>query len=301
MKIIEYIKNPKKAVFYLGIHGYFKFLKDRDFISLMYYCRFGEKPDLNEPKTFNEKLQWLKLYYNGDEYKDLVDKYEVKKHVTEKIGSEYVIQTLGVWDTAEKIDFDSLPNQFVLKCTHDSGGLVICKDKKTLDKKKAIRKLRKALRNNYYWVGREPFYKNIKPKIIAETYLTDETSCDLKDYKVLCFSGVPRIIELHAGRYTDHQSQDFYDTEWNKLSISQNGVSAYQATNIIEPRPETLNQMIEFSRVLSKDLPHLRVDWYSIGNKLYFGELTFFDGSGFDPFDNPSDDLLFGSWISLPC
>lgn len=300
MKIIEYIKNPRKVIFFLGIHGHFKFLKDRAFINLMYSCRFGKKPNLDEPKSFNEKLQWLKLYYDGNEYRDLVDKYEVKKYVSEKIGSEFIIPTISVWDNAEEIDFNSLPNQFVLKCTHDSGSIVICKNKNTLDKKRAVRKLRNALKNNYYWAGREPFYKKINPRIIAETYLVDESSHDLKDYKVLCFCGEPRFIELHSGRYTNHQAQDFYDIDWNKLSISQNGVSAYQATNNIEPRPETLDQMIELSRQLSKDLPHVRVDWYSIGTKLYFGELTFFDGSGFDPFDNYDDDLLLGSFITLP-
>ena len=300
MKVFEYIKDPKKVIFYFGIHGHFRFLSDSQFVKMMYWTRFGKIPNLEDPKSYNEKLQWLKLHDRCPAYCTMVDKYEVKKYVSSLIGEAYIIPTLGVWDSPEEIDFDSLPNQFVLKCTHDSGGIVICKDKRKLDRKATVRKLQACLKKNYFWSGREWPYRDISPKILAEEYLVDESGNDLKDYKVLCFDGVPKLIELHAGRYTGHQTQDFYDTEWRKTEISQSGLSEYQSNNVVFPKPESLEKMLRLSEVLSSGLVHVRIDWYSVSGKLYFGEITFFDGSGFDPFDNLEDDLLLGSWINLP-
>ena len=256
--------------------------------------------DLDNPKTFNEKLQWLKLYDRRPEYTTMVDKYEVKFYVAEHIGEQYIIPTLGVWNHFDEIDFDILPDQFVLKCTHDSGGLIICRDKGKIDIRKAKKKIEQSLKQNFYYWGREWPYKNVIPRVIAEEYMEDEYGRELKDYKVLCFNGVPKLIELHSGRYTNHHTQDFYDTDWNKLTISQTGLPDYQVTSEVFPRPNALQEMISLSRVLAENIPHIRVDWYLIHGQLFFGELTFFDGSGFVPFDDPKDDLMMGDWITLP-
>ena len=285
---------------YLAKKGMLNWLNDKLYIDYMFKYRIGSKMDWENPVTFNEKLQWLKLYDRRPEYHIMVDKYEVKKYVSSRIGDQYIIPTIGLWEKVEDIDFNSLPNSFVLKCTHDSGSIVLCPEKKNFDKEKAISKLRKGLNRDMFYWGREWPYKGLRRRIIAEQFLRDESGTDLKDYKVLCFNGEPKLIELHQNRYTSNQSQDFYDTNWEKLPISQNGVSLYQVTNKRIPKPDTLDEMIVLSRILSKGIPHIRVDWYSIDKKLYFGELTFFDGSGFDPYDDPKDDEMLGSWISLP-
>ena len=289
-----------KSFNYLAKKGMLNWLNDKLYIDYMFKYRIGSKMDWENPVTFNEKLQWLKLYDRRPEYHIMVDKYEVKKYVSSRIGDQYIIPTIGLWEKVEDIDFNSLPNSFVLKCTHDSGSIVLCPEKKNFDKEKAISKLRKGLNRDMFYWGREWPYKGLRRRIIAEQFLRDESGTDLKDHKVLCFNGEPKLIELHQNRYTSNQSQDFYDTNWEKLPISQNGVSLYQVTNKRIPKPDTLDEMIVLSRILSKGIPHIRVDWYSIDKKLYFGELTFFDGSGFDPYDDPKDDEMLGSWISLP-
>lgn len=277
-----------------------KLIPDKIYISIVYFRHFHKFPDLKNPKTYNEKLQWLKLHDHNPVYPQMVDKIEAKEYVSNLIGEEYIVPIYGIWDKAEQIDFASLPDQFVLKTNHNSGGIIICRDKDKLDKQDAVRKLNMWLKRSGFWYGREWPYKEVKPRIFAEKYMVDESNEELKDYKVMCFNGEPRLIELHSGRFTDHQSQDFYDVNWNKLSITQNNSESYKTTEKVVPRPETLEKMLTFSKKLSSGISHLRVDWYSIREKLYFGELTFFDGSGFVPYDNPDDDLMLGSWISLP-
>ncbi|MCX7883741.1 MAG: glycosyl transferase [Caloramator sp.] len=250
--------------------------------------------DLQNPKTFNEKLQWLKLYDRNPLYTKLVDKYEVRKYIAETIGEEYLVPLIGVWDKFEEIHFNKLPNQFVLKCTHDSGGVVICKDKNNFDIEKARKKINKALKRNYYYYGREWPYKNVKPRIICEEFISDkETTPD--DYKVLCFNGKAKLIEVHIDRFGNHK-QDFYDIKWNKTKISQGNINS----NYFYEKPKLLEKMLELSEILANNMYHIRIDWFMINDKLYFGEITFFDGSGFDPFDNIEDDYLLGSWIDLP-
>ena len=290
----------KRTFRFLTVHHILDWIPDKLYLRTKYRIYIGKKLNLQNPKTFNEKLQWLKLYDRKPEYHKMVDKYEVKHYVAEKIGSQYVIPTIGLWNKASEIDFETLPNQFVLKCTHDSGGVIICKDKNNADIDGIVKKLEKGLKTDYYLLGREWPYKGIMRRIIAEEYLEDESNHDLKDYKVLCFNGVPKLIELHTGRFTEHQTQDFYDTDWNKLSISQSNLPEFQKSSTILPKPVNLDEMITLSRVLSKGIPHVRVDWYSIKGHLYFGELTFFDGSGLDPWDDPNDDLMMGNWIVLP-
>ena len=179
--------TKRNIIDYLDSRGFFKFMSDEAYLKFMYKLKMKRKLNLSDPQTFNEKLQWLKIYDRKPEYTTMVDKYEAKKYVADIIGEEYIIPTLGVWDRFEDIDFDELPDQFVLKCTHDSGGLVICRDKSKLDLKAAKKKINKSLKRNYYWIGREWPYKNVRPRIIAEKFMTDPTSDDLQDYKFFFF------------------------------------------------------------------------------------------------------------------
>ena len=298
-KLQRLINNPWQIALLFAHRGYLDGFSDERYLKTLFRAKFGYKLNLESPKTFSEKLQWIKLHDHNPEYQTMVDKYDVKDYVSRIIGSEYVIPAYGVWDRFEDIDFEKLPDQFVLKCTHDSGGIVICRDRAKLDMDAARRKITKSMDSDYYLQGREWPYKGMKHRIIAEQLLVDESGEELRDYKVMCFGGIPKLIEFHTGRYTDHQSQDFYDTDWNKTTISQGGLQQFQTTDYVAPRPSTLDEMLRLSAVLSKDIAHVRIDWYSVYGKLYFGEITFFDGSGLDPFDDPNDDLMLGSWIDL--
>lgn len=283
--------------FILKIAGY---LPDKMYLKLMYRYHMHKRLDLKNPKTFNEKLQWLKLYDRKDIYTVMVDKVAAKEYVAKRIGEEYIIPTLGVWNSPDDIDFSSLPSKFVIKCTHNSGtGMYICKNKSLMDIKTVKQNLAKGLAEDYYLYLREWPYKNVHRKIIAEQFIESGSSESLIDYKVLCFAGKAKLIEVHSGRFTNHQTQDYYDVNWKKTDITQNGCSGFGASDIMIPKPQNLPKMLEFSEMLSSDVRHLRVDWYSVGEKLYFGEMTFFDGSGLDAFDKEEDDLMLGSWIDL--
>ena len=266
-------------------------------IKRQFIKRVGYGLDLKNPKTFNEKLQWLKFHNRKNEYSTMVDKFEVKEYVSNLIGNNYVIPTLGVWNDVDSIDFSSLPKQFVLKCTHDSGSIIICKDKSKFDVKSAKKKLKKWLKYNYYYATFEWPYKNVKPRIIAEKYMEDESGGELKDYKFLCFNGEPKLIEVHSHRLTGGiHTQDIYDMEWKKTKIAQIGDPI---SKVEYPKPQSFEQMVKFSKILSNNIPHLRVDWYDINGRLYFGELTFYDGAGFCPFEKYSDDLMLGQWMKI--
>lgn len=273
---------------------------DKQFIKVLFHKHFRRSLDINNPQSFSEKLQWLKLYNRKIEYKQLVDKYAVKAVVESLIGPEYVIPTYGVWNSVEDIEWDVLPNEFVLKTTNGGGscGVILCKDKSKLDIKEAINTLKRSLKQDIYKIYREWPYKGIPKKIIAEKLLVDDKESVLNDYKVLCFNGVAKLIEYHHGRFTSEHTQNFYDRDWNLTSITQGSYGLYQ----LKPttKPEQLDEMIRLSEVLAQGMPHIRVDWYIVNGKLYFGELTFFDGSGLFPFDKEEDDLLLGSWIDLP-
>lgn len=263
-------------------------------LSYRFKQRTGYKMDWKNPVTFNQKLQWLKVYDRKTEYTQMVDKYAVKKYVADKIGEEYIIPTLGVWDSFDEIDFETLPDQFVLKCTHDSGSVVIVRDKSKFDKEKAQKKIKRALGRNPYNVNREWPYKNVPRRIIAEKYMVDESGRELKDYKVMCFDGIPKLIQIHCGRFETH-TQDFYDIQWCKQDIEQGSLQS----NILMEKPIFLEQMLELSEYLSRNIPHLRVDWYYVEGQLYFGEVTFFDGAGFEMFKPEKWDYKLGEWIDL--
>jgi len=271
-------------------------LSDKMYLKYRYKKVFGKKLNLKNPQTFNEKIQWLKLYDRNPAYHNMVDKYEAKKFVADIIGEEYIIPTLGVWDSFDEIDFDKLPEQFVLKCNHDSASVVICKDKKRFDFNQAKVKLTKALRQNYYrFENRQWVYKSIIPKIIAEEYLKDDNNPELNDYKFFCFNGQVKYIQVDFDRFTNHK-RNIYDTNWN----FQNFEIQYQSDkNHLIPKPKKLDEMISIATKLSADIPHVRVDLYFIENKIYFGELTFYHGGGTEKFYPKSWEYTFGSWINL--
>ena len=275
-----------------------KILPDRVYLKIKYRAQFGRNLNLKNPQTFNEKLQWLKLYNCKPEYSNMVDKYEAKKVVSSIIGQEHVIPTIGVWDKFDDIDFDKLPDQFVLKCTHDCGGLVICRDKKQLDKTAAKHKIEKCLKRNYYWQDRERPYKFLKPRIIAETYIEDNKSGQLPDYKFFCFDGVVRAFFIATDRQNHEEETkfDFFDADGNHLDV-RNG---HPNANPCPELPKELELMKKFASVLSKGIPQVRIDFYECNGMVYFGEMTFFHWSGFVPFDPEEWDYKFGEWITLP-
>lgn len=275
-------------------------MPDSLYLRIVYRVLIGKRLHLRNPQSYNEKLQWLKLYDHNPLYTTMVDKYAVKKYVADIIGEEYIIPTLGVWDRPEDIDFSSLPGRFVLKTTFGGGGrdVVICKDKSSLDIAGTIDYLKGFMKQDVYRYLKEWPSKNIPRRIIAEKYMEEHGRPSLTDYKVMCFNGVARLIELHNGRYTDNHTQDFYDRDWNLSGITQGSYG--EASKTLAERPSKLGEMIALSETLAKGIPHIRVDWYLIDDQLYFGELTFFDGSGLGPWDKDEDDLLMGSWIQLP-
>lgn len=274
-----------------------KCFSDRHYLELIFPLRAGYQLNLDNPQTFNEKLQWLKLYDHRPEYTQMVDKVEAKKYVSKIIGEEYIIPTLAVYERAEEIDFDALPNQFVLKCSHDSGGIVICKDKSTLNRKSVVRRLSRGIGKDYYYQNREWPYKNVKPRIIAEQYMSDLGS-EIDDYKVHNFNGTPKFVLLCRDRYKKTGlTEDFYDTEWNHLDIKRPG---HPQANENVPKPEKLHEILRLASKLSEGIPFVRSDFYIIGNKVYFGELTFFPAGGMRPFVPSKWDKTFGDWITLP-
>ena len=294
-KLLKYIMNPFFILLKLDNCRVIN-LKDEMYLQLQYQKILGKKMNLKQPKTFNEKLQWLKLYDRNSEYTKMVDKYEVKKYVANIIGEEYIIPTLGIYDSVEKIDFEKLPNKFVIKCTHDSGSTIICKDKNVFDVEKAKKEINRALKVNYYYFGREWPYKNVKPRIIIEKYMVDESETELKDYKIFNFNGVSKIIQVDFGRFKEHK-RNLYDTNWNY--IKELSIQYPTDPNTIIKKPENLEKMIELAQRLSQGIPHLRTDFYSINEKIYFGELTFYHGSGFEKFNTETWNKKLGDWIDL--
>lgn len=256
----------------------------------------GYKLDLNTPKTFNEKLQWLKLYDRKEIYTKMVDKYEAKEYVSNIIGREYIVKTLGIYDKFDDINFRELPNKFVIKCTHDSGGVIICKDKEKFNVKRAKNKINKKLRQNFYYNAREWPYKNVKPRIIIEEYLENINNEGLADYKIMCFNGKAMCSFVCIERdSTTGVKINFYDRSWNKMDVERH----YKNFNKNIERPKNYDKMIEFSEKLAKNIKFLRVDFYEINGKLYFGELTFYPGAGYEEFNPFEYDKLLGSWIDL--
>ena len=273
-----------------------KILPDKLYLSLLYEVRTGKKISWKNPKSFNEKLNWLKLYDRRPEYVKMADKYEVRDYIKEKLGDEYLIPVLGVWDNVEEIDFSKLPQQFVLKCTHDSASVVICKDKHQFDKEAAIRKLKASMDTNYFYPSREWPYKEIKPRVIAEQYMVDESHTELKDYKIYNFGGKPELIQVDFGRFTHHE-RNLYSTQWEYID-EQIEYPKNPAVQIA--RPDNLEEMLEYAKKLSEGIPSVRTDFYSINGKTYFGEITFYQEAGFGKFEHERYERELGDLIQLP-
>lgn len=281
-----------------------KNLPEEYMLKRMFKERMGYPLNMENPQTFNEKLQWLKLHDRNPLYTTMVDKYEVKKYVAEKIGEQYIIPTLGVWDHFDEIDFDKLPDKFVLKCTHDSGSVVLCRDRATFNRAAAKRKLERGLAKNYYYGGYEWPYKNVKPRIIAEKFMVNELDLNRKantyliDYKIFCFYGKPTyIMTVNGGHDVDSKiSRRLYDTDWNLLPV---GIGGTPIETTAEAKPDNFEEMMSLSNVLSRDVPHLRVDFYIIGGRIYFGEMTFYHWSGMCPFEPPGFDKKIGKLIKI--
>lgn len=275
-------------------------LSDKLYLKWKWRFKMGGKLDLENPKTFNEKLQWLKLYDRKPEYTTMVDKVKVKDYVAEKIGLEYLIPTIGVWNTPEEIDFESLPNQFVLKCSHNSGGLFICKDKSKVSESKwksVLEGLRKSLRYDYYKLGREWPYKNVERKIIAEQYMVDESGCELKDYKFFCFNGKVEYCKVDFDRFVEHRA-NYYNPEWSMQLWGEECCPPKFDRNI--QKAVNFDKMIELAQQLAKDIPFARIDFYNIAGRTYFGEITFFPAAGMGKFTSIEIDENLGKLIILP-
>lgn len=272
---------------------------DALYLKILYRLEFKRKLDLNNPITYSEKLQWLKLYYHNPIHTIMADKYAVKQYVKELVGEQYIIPTLFVWDCVEDIDWEQLPQQFVLKTTHDSGnfGVIICKNKSKLDISSVEKRLRKSLNRSTFILGREWPYKNIKPQIIAEKYMEDIAQGELRDYKFFCFDGAVKAMLIASGRHSGKDvCVDFYDRDFNWLPLRQ----SHENAEIHPQKPMLLSEMITLAERLSLGIPQVRVDLYESNGQIYFGEYTFFNSGGLTPFRPEEYDYQFGEWLTLP-
>lgn len=295
-KLVKTIKHPEWVFGAIMRRTFGKYLNDRTFIKLEYFSGMRKFPNLENPTTFNDKLQWLKLNDIHPEYGKLVCKYEAKEYVRGVLGDDVIIPTLGIWDTFDEIDFDKLPNQFVLKTTHDSGGVVVVKDKSKINLNAVRAKIMKSYNHNFFYEHREYPYKFVKPRIIAEQYMVDESGTELKDYKFFCFDGEVKMLFVATDRGINDVKFDFFDADFNHLPFKQGHPWAKKEIK----KPAGFEKMKEIAAILSKGFPHVRVDLYDINGKIYFGELTFFHFSGNVPFIPNEWDEKIGSWLKLP-
>ena len=269
---------------------------DELFLKCRYRTLVGEWPNLKDPVGYMEKLQWLKLHDRRAIYTQMVDKALAKEFVRQRIGDQYLIPTLGIYESFDQIPLEELPNQFVIKCTHDSAGLVICRDKMSFDPDAARKKIETCLKRNFYYTGREWPYKNVKPRIIVEKYMEDPVDGELRDYKFFTFGGVPKVLYITSGRGSGEASADFFDMEFNHLDLCIDHETAPTPPR----KPENFEKMQELATILSAGTPQLRVDFYEVEGRIYFGEMTFFHCSGFAKFRPNHWNQLWGSWVKLP-
>lgn len=294
-KIVRYFFKEPNIGLIIILDKLSFFLSDKLYVKMMFYLHMGYRLDLTNPRSFSEKIQWLKLYDHQPQYTRMTDKYEMKRIVNELIGPGFVIPVLGVWDNESDIDFSSLPNQFVLKTTHDSGGVLICRDKSNFDIVDARKKLKSHLVSDFYVKTKEWPYKNIKRRIIAEKYMENENG-ELWDYKFFCFDGIVKLIEVDYDRFVEHK-RTLFTPEWENMNATI-GFPSDEKNNI--EKPSCLDEMIQVSQILSAGIPHLRVDFYCANNQFYVGELTFYHGGGFEKTTPESLNYTMGSWIKLP-
>lgn len=299
---IKFITDSDYRFSILAAKGFYKDMPDEEYLKKLYKSKFGKELNLENPQTFNEKQQWLKLYYRRPDYTMMADKYAVRPYIAEKIGEEYLVPLLGVWDDPDDIDFDALPEQFVLKCNHNSGlGMCICKDKSKLNVEKVKAELKKGLAEDYSVASREWQYRDIPRKIIAEKYMKDAEQNEqtgIINYKVSCFNGEPKYI--YVSRNTQGKKNDclsLLTPEWEDAPFYH---GRYEAFDTVPPKPVNYEKMLEYSKILSADIPFVRVDFYEIDGQLYFSELTFMVASGFTRYEPEGSDELIGSWLTLP-
>ena len=281
----------------LAILNFLRFIPDKTMLKIEYKMKIGKKLNLKNPQTFNEKLQWLKIYDRKPIYTTMADKYLVRDYIKETIGEQYLVPMLGIYNNVNEIDFESLPNQFVLKCTHDSGSVILCKDKATFDIQEAKKKLKKRLKKNSFWWAREWPYKNIKPRIICEEYLQDGNNEFLPVYKFFCFNGVPKIIQQIQNDKQENETVDYFDTDWKRINMMQ------RFPNSVTPiaKPKRFNEMLDIAQKLSKGVPFLRIDLYEVNGKIIFSEHTFYTDAGYSIFEPEEEhwDEKLGEWINL--
>ena len=296
-KIKRYIRDPYHEIGYDMLWKHPNWMSDKWYLKALWKRTFGYELDLKHPKTFNEKLQWLKLYDRKPIYTTLVDKYRVKQWIADKIGEQYVIPTLAVYDSVDEIDLDKLPDKFVLKCNHDSGNVVICRDKSTFDLQSAKQKLGVALKTDYYLKQREWPYKNVKRCVIAEKYIQDQEDGGLVDYKFFCFDGRVDCVMVCVDRHIKQPKFYFFDRDWNLKRLNVRGKEAPEGFSL--PKPKSLDKMFELSSTLSEGIPFVRVDFYDVAGEILFGEMTFFPDAGFDSRILPEADLYFGGLLKV--
>lgn len=293
------MKNNKYDFWAHALNRLVYVLPNKWYLFFRFKNRVGYWPHLNHPRTFNEKLQWLKLNDRHAEYTQMVDKIDAKKYVASIIGEKYIIPTLGVWDSVDEIEWDKLPNQFVIKVSSDSGGIVVCKDKQTLDIEKAKEKLTNGWGKNYYVHNKEYPYRDLTPRIIAEEYKEDESGYELRDYKIFCFNGEPKILFVASDRQKAGEDTkfDFFDLNWNHLPFTNGHPNSKEHI----AKPKNFEEMLEIAKKLSVGIPQVRIDLYNCNGQIYFGEITFFHWSGMTAFDPVEWDFKLGKMIKLPC
>lgn len=294
-KVIRHLGGRIGQLLYPLLFEVNKLIPDKIYLQRRYKRLMGKKLNLNPPVTYNEKLNWIKLYDRNPKYTMLADKYAVRGYVKDKIGDQYLVPLLGVWDRVEDIDFDKLPDQFVLKCTHDSESAVVCTNKQTLNIANTKRNLKKALGTNFYWYNREWVYKDIPRRVIAEKYLEDPIDKELRDFKIFCFDGVPKAMFIATDRGIHETKFDFYDMDFNHLDFTQH----YPNSDKPVRKPLSFELMKELAAKLSEGLRHVRVDFYEVSGKVYFGEITFFHHGGTTPFVPEEWDYTFGKWLRI--
>lgn len=291
------LHRPQELLLAAGQNGLLNFIPDKTYLKAVFKAETGYPLSLKHPKTYNEKLQWIKLYDRKPEYTTYADKYAVREYIAQTIGEQYLVPLLGVYDRAEDISWEDLPERFVLKCTHGSGTNIICQDKGVLDTREATEKLNKWLKKNPYWGGREWCYKNISPRIICEQFLDAGNGTTPDDYKFMCFNGEPRLIQLHHDRYGAH-TLTYYTPSWRKADIKR--IDEETSATVVE-KPERLDEMLMIARKLAKEMNYARIDLYVVNHEVYFGEITMYPTAGFSTFSRYEDDAMLGDWLTLPC
>ncbi len=294
-KLSTLINNPIRLFAFVASKGLFNWMPDKQYLKQMYRSMTGDRLNLSNPITFNEKIQWLKLYDRNPLFVKCADKYMVREHISDLLGRRYLSKIYGTFNNFDEINFDNLPESFVIKCTHDSGGVVICSDKSSFSIEEARDKINRNLKKNFYFFGREWVYKKISPRIICEEYLVDESGTELKDYKIFCFNGEPKIIQVDFNRFENHK-RNIYTIDWEFIDLQ---IEFPNDPTTILTKPDTLEEMLNSASILSSGIKHVRIDLYSVSGKIIFGEMTFYHGSGYEKFYPEKYNHLFGEWIAL--